>query len=185
VLGLLKNLGFPSFTSSTLVKSGRAAVSKMLKLPAPKQYLDIIRLYNSNSRFKKIYDEIGNIAAIEWYKGRGNPGRKGCELVKKPYISSDLMLFPCIFLPVDKYAASLIKTNDINDVFSVYIPIWAELQKLSLRRVESLKKCRTCLGACHCASGCMGRAIALKGDPLSTEDRCSLRKAIYSGALSK
>jgi radical SAM protein with 4Fe4S-binding SPASM domain len=185
VLGLLKNLGIPKFTSSTLVKSGRAAGSKMLKLPEPKQYLSIIGLYNSNSRFKMIYDEIGNIAAIEWYKGRGSPGRKGCDLVKKPYISADLKLFPCVFLPVDKYAASLIEIPDINEIFSVYIPLWAELQKLSLERPETLTECSACPGARHCASGCMGRAIALKGDPLSTEDRCSLRKAIYSGFLNK
>ena len=157
----------------------------MLKLPDPKQYLEIVALYMSNSRFKKIYDEIGNIAAIEWHKGRGITGRKGCMLVKKPYISAELKLFPCVFLPVDKYAASLIEIHDINDVFPTYIPLWAELQKLSLKRAESLEECRACPGASHCASGCMGRAIALKGDPLSKEDRCSLRKAVYSGSFLK
>ena len=184
LLEFLKNLGISRFTSSTLIKAGRAARSKKLMQPSASQYVEIVKLYNSNSGFKEIYEEMGNIAPIEWHKSMSKPSRKGCELFKKPYISAGLKLFPCVFLPVEKYGISLLNFGNISDALSAGIPLWAGLQKLSLSRALSLEGCQSCPGYHHCASGCMGRAMALKGEFMAEEDRCSLRKAIYCGTFS-
>jgi hypothetical protein len=57
--------------------------------------------------------------------------------------------------------------------------LWAHIKRISQRRSTELAACQECPGKAHCAGGCMGRAYAAHGDPMTVEDRCQLRKAVY------
>jgi len=179
LLEFVKSLGFARFTSSTMIRAGRAMDSPALKMPSDSQFTQIVQTYNTNSQFRRTYDKIGMISAIEWYKGKKSSTRCGCEIFKKPYVAADLRLFPCVFLQVDDFAAIVSSADGLDELILKYLPLWALLQKISMARTQQLYECRECSGFGHCAAGCMGRAMSINGNPFTKEDRCSLRKAIY------
>lgn len=180
LMKFLDELGVGGFVSGTLVEGGRARSSKHLLSPTPSQYKTLLNLYHSDLQFRLLYKKMGNIAALEWYEGKSYPGGKPCSCIEKPYINSDGEMYPCIMLPVKKFSIRNVFTRPLKEVILEGIPVWAELPDLNDKRSETLEDCKHCPGKKHCAGGCMGRAYALTGDFMAVEDRCELRKMIYS-----
>ena len=83
-------------------------------------------------------------------------------------------------LPVDKYAGDSVHHRPLDEVLMEALPTWGELPKLNRRRSLELEACKECPGRLHCAGGCMGRAYAASGDFMNVEDRCALRRSVYS-----
>jgi radical SAM protein with 4Fe4S-binding SPASM domain len=100
--------------------------------------------------------------------------------METPYINADGVMYPCVMLPVDAVAARDAHHRPLVDVILQAIPVWAEVVELNLLRSVELEECKKCPGRLHCAGGCMGRAYAGTGHFMSVEDRCLLRKAVYS-----
>jgi len=180
LLQLLDGLGIGGLVSGTLVLGGRAARTDQVAPPTPAQYRELLNLYHSDPQFRSRYKKLGNIAAIEWFTGKSYPAAEGCICLKTPYINADGKMYPCLMLPIDKYAAEGAHLRPLDEVLVEALPIWAELPGLNRRRSIELDACKECPGRLHCASGCMGRAYAGTGDFMNVEDRCDLRKAVYS-----
>jgi len=180
LLKLLDELGIGSLVTGTLVQAGRAARADGLSLPTPTQYRELLGRYHDDAAFRETYDRIGNIAAIEWFKGRTIPSIRNCICIETPYITAEGKLYPCIMLPVDKFAVLDVHNRPLEEALLKALPLWARLPELSRRRSLDLESCKECPGRFHCAGGCMGRAYAAAGDPMTVEDRCALRQAIYS-----
>ena len=180
LLELLDGLGIGSLVSGTLVLGGRAAQSDQVTPPTPAQYRELLNLYHSDPQFRSRYKKLGNIAAIEWFTGKSFPASEGCICIETPYINADGDMYPCLMLPIDKLAAKDVFNRPLDEAFFEALPIWAELPELNRRRSLELDACKECPGRLHCAGGCMGRAYAATGDFMNVEDRCVLRKSVYS-----
>jgi radical SAM protein with 4Fe4S-binding SPASM domain len=83
-------------------------------------------------------------------------------------------------LPAVEFAVEGVYQRSLAEVLRQALPLWAGLPGLHQRRLRELGQCKTCPGRLHCAGGCMGRAYDATGDFMSVEDRCDLRKAVYS-----
>lgn len=180
LLGLLDKLGIGFLVSGTLVLGGRAAQSDQIALPTPSQYRDLLHLYHSEPTFRERYDRIGNIAALEWFRGKSTSGTECCTCIERPYIHANGRIYPCLMLPIDKYAVHDAHHRPLEELLMEGASIWSELPELNRRRSLELDACKRCPGQLHCAGGCMGRAFSTTGDPMKVEDRCALRKAVYS-----
>lgn len=180
LLGFLDELGIGRLISGTLVLGGRAARSDRIALPTPSQYRELLHLYHSDPMFRERYDRIGNIAALEWFRGKSTPGPECCTCIERPYIHADGKIYPCLMLPIDTYAVHDVHHRPLEEVLTEGASIWSGLPELNRRRSLELDACKRCPGQLHCAGGCMGRAYAATGDFMSVEDRCDLRKAVYS-----
>lgn len=184
LMKLLDELGVGRFVTGTLVMGGRAISSNQLRPPTPSQYSELLNLYHSDLQFRLLYKRMGNIAAIEWYEGKSYPDENQCACIEKPYINSDGEMFPCIMLPIKKYSIQNVFSRPLKEVILDGVPLWAKLPDLNYKRSVKLEKCNHCPGKKHCAGGCMGRAYASTGDFMAVEDRCELRKIIYSWSPS-
>jgi len=89
-------------------------------------------------------------------------------------------MYPCLMLPIKKLAVKDLYLRPLDEVLFEGVSLWADLPDLYHRRFVELEACRNCPGRQHCTGGCMGRAYALTGDFMTVEDRCALRKVIYS-----
>ena len=181
LLRLLDGLGIGRLVSGTLVLGGRAAAqSDQVAPPTPSQYRELLNLYHSDPQFRSRYKKLGNIAAIEWFTGKLYPASEGCICIETPYINADGEMYPCLMLPIDKLAAKDVFHRPLDEVLFEALSLWAELPDLNRRRSVELEACKNCPGRLHCAGGCMGRAYAATGDFMNVEDRCVLRKSVYS-----
>jgi len=179
---LMKRLeasGIGQLVSGTLIKGGRAGRTNRLRLPTANQYAEIVNRYRSDHAFRTLYDKMGNIAAIEWYKGRSVPAKRICSCIKTPFVTAEGRMYPCVMLSDEKYGIGGIHHSPMADVILAALPLWAELPVMERMRREALENCRGCPGEAHCGGGCMGRAHAAHGDLMSVEDRCELRRAVY------
>ena len=175
----LDTLGIKQLVSSTLVKDGRAGRTRRLALPTPNQYAEIVNRYRSDETFRTLYDKMGNISGIEWYKGRSIPAKRVCNCIKTPFITAEGRMHPCVMLPAEEYGIDHIHRRSTVDAVLAALPLWAQLPVVARKRHETLETCRGCPGEAHCLGGCMGRAYAAYGNLMSAEDRCGLRKAVY------
>ncbi len=180
LMKFLDEIGVGYFVTGTLVLGGRAMSSDGLIPPTPSQYSELLDLYHADLQFKLLYKKMGNIAALEWYKGKSSSDEKQCGCIEMPYINSDGEMYPCIMLPIKKYSIQDVFSRSLEEVILDGVPLWAELPDLNHKRSTELEKCKLCPGKKHCAGGCMGRAYASTGDFMIVEDRCELRKTIYS-----
>ncbi|QTA81422.1 Radical SAM and SPASM domains-containing protein [Desulfonema limicola] len=181
VLDLAFKMGIGSFVSNTLICGGRAAHKNQLKAPLPSQYIKLLNLFHNNDTFKTQYQQIGNIAAIEWKKGQETGGKDHCcTFIENPYITSKGMMYPCVMLHSKEYAAKDVYSRPLHKAFTEAVPGWIKLHELSQNRAFALDSCQKCPGLLHCAAGCMGRAFTANGNFMSIEDRCSLRRAVYN-----
>jgi radical SAM protein with 4Fe4S-binding SPASM domain len=182
LLNHLHSLGISQFASGTLVHGGRAAKENGngLKPPTPLQYEMILHQFHSDLVFKEDYMKMANIAPLEWYLGKSTPSVSGCEFMKNPYVTAEGTLFPCVMFQIDKYAAHDVYSRPLAETLQAIIPMWADLQRQSRRRLNTLQTCRACPGRAHCRGGCMGRAYMAHGALMTTEDRCELRKVVYN-----
>ncbi len=180
LLEMVNVLGIGRLVSGTLVRGGRAAQTDQLAPPTPSQYRDLLDLFHSDTQFRSRYKKMGNIAAIEWLAGRLNPSPQSCICIETPYINADGQMYPCVMLPIEKYAVQGVHHRPLDEVLTEGALLWAELPELNLRRSVELEACKECTGKLHCTGGCTGRAYAASGDFMTVEDRCALRKAVYS-----
>ncbi len=175
----LKTFGIRQMVSGTLVKGGRAGRTNRLVLPTPNQYTEMVNWYRSDTAFRTLYDKMGNISAIEWYKGRSVPSKRLCCCIKTPFVTAEGRIYPCVMLPAEKYSIDGIHQRPMADIILAALPLWAQLPVMERVRREALENCKGCPGEGHCGGGCMGRAYAACGDLMSVEDRCALRRAVY------
>jgi len=180
LLELLDGLGIGRLVSGTLVLGGRAARNDHVAPPTPAQYRELLNLYHSDPQFRSRYRKLGNIAPLEWLRGKSYPASEGCICIETPYINADGNMYPCLMLPIDKLAVKDVFLRPLDEVLFEALSIWAELPDLNRRRFFELQACKSCPGRLHCAGGCMGRAYAATGDFMNVEDRCALRKSVYS-----
>ncbi len=186
LLEFAEKTGVEKVVSGTLVSCGRAAADPALAPPDPEQYLSLLSRYEEDPEFKVLYERRGSISGIEWFKGRATPAKGFCDLAKKPYVTAEGLLHPCLMFHSEKYAGRGVFERDFADVLYESIPRWVESKGISEKRPSLLRnECGTCEGFEHCKGGCMGRAFALGRDPMAREDRCSLRRAVYEWKCSQ
>jgi radical SAM protein with 4Fe4S-binding SPASM domain len=185
LLKLVEVLGIGRLVSGTIVQGGRAARTNELAPPTPAQYSSLLNLYHADPGFRSRYKKLGNIALIEWFRGKSYPGSEHCTCIERPYISADGVMYPCLMLPIYKLAAKDVFHRPLDEVLFEGLSLWAELPDLNRRRSVELEACENCPGRLHCGGGCMGRAYAATGDFMNIEDRCALRKSVYSWEAPK
>ncbi|NNK01271.1 MAG: radical SAM protein [Desulfatitalea sp.] len=179
----MDNIGFSHIMTSTFVQKGRACTANAVSSPTSAQYKKLLDDFHRNQAFNKRYLKMGNIAAIEWFKGKETSFHGGCNLISHPYITADGRMHPCTMLEGEDFAVHHLHRRPFEDALLEGIPIWSELQKKSRKRRLVLEECTRCDGRLHCAGGCMGRAYLSHGKTDSIEDRCVLRKAVYNWKL--
>ncbi len=180
LMEMAETLGIGRLIGNTLVKGGRAYRNKSFDLPLPSQYRELIGRYQTDRRFRDIYRKRGSIAAIEWFKGRPTSAKKVCTCIQNIIITSDGTLYPCVMFMHPQYGVSQLDKRTLQEAITEALPQWKRLPKISERRSRELKLCKTCPGQKHCAGGCMGRAYAVYGELMEVEDRCALRRTVYS-----
>lgn len=178
-LTMADHLGVAQFVTHTLVRDGRAGKTDQLAPPDPDQYRRLLARYARDAVFRKRYQRLGRIAALEWLKGRDTPADSCCTTMENPYVTVTGTLYPCIMLHADDYAARNLHERPFDEAILEMIPRWCELEEIRRRRADSLSNCGDCPGRRHCGAGCMGRAHARHGRLIAPEDRCALRRAVY------
>lgn len=180
LLELVDSLGIGSMVSNTLIKGGRAGQTDLLAPPVPEQYQRLLDLYHNDRQFKGLYTKYATIAAIEWFEGQFTPSTGNCTCVENLFIDADGDLHPCVMLLDEQYAIKNAHSHSLEVLIEEALDLWGELPLINRRRHSGLEACIGCPGHEHCAGGCMGRAYAVYGDFMREEDRCSLRKTVYS-----
>ncbi len=178
LLELVAQLGVHDLVSGTLVEDGRAA-RRDVDLPAPEQYRALLARWQSDSRFRALYDRWATMPAIEWWKGRGEAGADCCRFVDHPYLTAEGTLYPCALCRAQEFAVGGLLQKPLAAAVAEGQARWSALQELKRRRYGTLPACQTCVGKLHCGGGCVGRAYAASGALMAVEDRCALRQAVY------
>lgn len=180
MIQLVQSLGLARLISGTLVEAGRSLLSDEIALPLVSQIQDLIDRYHHDPIFRGNYEQVGNVAAIEWFKGRAFTSDQVCTCIQTPFINAQGNMYPCVMYLNNALAVEGVHERPLKTVITKALPKWAELPKISRRRSAELRDCKDCPGRTHCAGGCMGRAHTVHGDAMSVEDRCHLRRAVYS-----
>jgi radical SAM protein with 4Fe4S-binding SPASM domain len=179
MLKLANKLGVDQLTAGTIVKGGRAKNADWIELPDKSQIRNLVELYESDPEFRALYDKLGNVSAIEWYRGRNIPSDHVCNCISTPFIDAAGRMFPCVMYLNDDLAVDNIHEEGMKKGILKGLEKWSRLSVLDKERSETLDKCQDCAGRAHCRGGCIGRAQAVDGDPMSVEDRCELRREVY------
>ena len=180
LLEKIDKMGIGRLVSGTLVDGGRARAATHINLPTPAQYWELIDFYHSDAAFRALYDQKANIAAIEWYKNRSKHSDGGCSSLKNLFVDTRGHLYPCTMLLLDQYAMDKVYSRPLHRTIALALSKWAEIPILGRNRPRMVPSCSRCTYKDHCGGGCMGRAAAVSGELMTPEDRCSLRKAVYS-----
>lgn len=179
MLKLADSLGVGKLIAGTLIKAGRAKNAEWIRLPDRSQIRLLIGLYELDPEFKKLYDRIGTVSAIEWYKGRNVTTDHVCNCISTPFINVSGKLYPCVMNLDDDLAFGGVHEEGLYAVILKGLEKWAHLPVLDKKRSKTLEKCKSCTGREHCMGGCIGRAKAVNGNMMSVEDRCELRREVY------
>ena len=179
MLSLTDTLGVGQFTAGTLVKGSRAKNTGWIELPDTSQVRKLIELYESDTEFKALYDKLGKVSAIEWYKGKDVPSDHVCNCISMPFINASGKMFPCVMNLNDDLSIDNVHEEGMKKSVLKGLEKWSRLTEIDKKRSESLAKCQSCAGREHCRGGCIGRAQAGNGDAMSVEDRCELRREVY------
>lgn len=179
MLKMVENLGFAQLISGTVVKGGRAKYENRINLPERSQVRDLIGQYESDSTFRELYDKIGNISAIEWFRGRETPADHVCNCISTPFISAEGRMYPCLMYLDDTLSVDNVFEEGLKKGILKSLEKWSGLPLIDRERSKSLAECQECIGKDHCRGGCIGRASINDGNPMSVEDRCGLRKEVY------
>ncbi len=180
LLEKIDEMGIGRLISGTLVAGGRAASATHISLPTPAQYWELIDLYHSDSIFKALYDQKATIAAIEWYENRSKHSDGSCSCLKNLFVDARGCLYPCTMLLLEQYAMDKVYSRPLHRTIAQALAKWSEIPILSRNRHRMIPSCSRCTYRNHCGGGCMGRAAAVSGEVMTPEDRCALRKAVYS-----
>ncbi|MCF8095470.1 MAG: radical SAM protein [Desulfobacteraceae bacterium] len=180
LLKIAEQLELSGVTGSTLVKKGRAVSQGKTEPPLPEQYVEILNLFHTDKLFRSRYQKLGRIAPLEWLANRDANEPETCKCIRDLYITADGRMYPCVMMTAERFAVKDIFGRSLADVLPKALAIWTELPELFRRRSIELQQCRGCPGYMHCAGGCMGRAYSASGGFMFAEDRCELRKTVYS-----
>jgi radical SAM protein with 4Fe4S-binding SPASM domain len=184
LLELADSLGINSVATGSLVLCGRAARESLVAPPDPEQYFRLLHRYETDPRFRELYEKIGTTAPLEWLKGDA-PRTECCTFVENPYLTPGGRLYPCVLCHADEFAVTGVYDKGLAEAFAEGAPLWSSLLKTSHCRVEAIAECRECPGVSECAGGCMGRAWGSCGDFMAADDRCELRRTIYQRKKSR
>jgi len=177
LLELAEQLGVASVTTGTLVLCGRAADDSQIAVPEPAQYLRLLERYDADPEFRRRYEKLGRVAALEWRRSDA-PREEACSFVENPYLAADGRLYPCVLCHAEPYCVSGLFGKGLADAFAEGAPLWSGLLQASRRRPEEVEQCRSCSERLTCAGGCLGRAWGSCGDIMAPDDRCELRRAV-------
>lgn len=180
ILEIADDLGASGCVSGTLVSKGRAKMFDGILPPTPVQYRWLLNFYETDPGFRSRYDRLGNIAALEWLKGRSSSSGQVCSCIETPFIDEKGTIYPCLYLLAPAFASKGVYERSFAAVVADATGSWQALPKLHRRRQQKLKSCKICPGWQHCRGGCAGRAYATTLDFMAVEDRCALRKSVYS-----
>lgn len=179
LLELAEQLGVASVATGTLVLCGRAAQEALVAVPDPAQYLRLLERYHADPDFRRLYDKLGKVAALEWSCG-DTPRGESCTFVENPYLNADGRLYPCVLCHADPYSVTGVFEKSLSDAFVEGAPFWTGLLQASKCRSEEIEQCRECSERPTCAGGCLGRAWGRFGDIMAVDDRCEQRRAVRS-----
>jgi radical SAM protein with 4Fe4S-binding SPASM domain len=182
LLAWVERMGIGRLVCATLISAGRAAYSDGIMLPSPDQYRRLIARYASDDTFRFRYQRHANIAAVEWWRHRTETSGTCCTLIEHLYITAEGRMHPCVLLHAEPYAVGGVFERSLIEALMDALPQWSCLRQISQRRASEIAACRYCPYGGHCGAGCMGRAYAQSGSFFVPEDRCALRKAVYSFA---
>ena len=182
LLDLADGLGIGSVVTGTMVLCGRASETSLIAPPEVQQYLGLLKRYDSDSRFRELYNRIGTVAALEWRAGDA-VRQDCCTFVKYPYLTPSGRLYPCLLCHTDEYSVTGVFEKGLDAALAEGAPLWSTLQRISRRRAEEIPECLDCPGKQFCAGGCMGRAWGSCENLLAVDDRCAARRAIYNKYL--
>lgn len=179
LLELAESLGVGAVVGGTLITGGRAAgEGDGAVAPAtPDQYLALVARFEADADFRRRYQRIGNLAALEWL-GEDAPAGPCCTFVEQPYLTPTGDLYPCLLCHSDAYAVSGVFAKSLAAAFAEGAPLWSGLRRICQNRPATLAVCQGCPELDACGAGCPGRALGSSGDLLVADDRCALRQAI-------
>lgn len=178
LLELADELGIGSVVTGSLVLCGRAAKESLVAPPGLEQYQRLMNRFDADPEFRKLYEKIGTVAALEW-RLESAPRMECCTFVENPYLTAGGWLYPCLLCHTDRFSVRGVFGKNLAAAFAEGAPLWSSLMEISQSRAESIPECQQCAGKLVCAGGCMGRAWGTCGDLRAADDRCELRQAIY------
>jgi len=176
LLELAEELGVASVATGTLVNCGRAGESAVAA-PEPAQYQRLLERYDADPGFRRRYEKLGRVAALEW-RCSDTPRGDSCTFVENPYLTADGRLYPCVLCHADPFSVTGLFEKNLADAFSEGAPLWSQLLQASNCRSKEIEKCQGCSESLTCAGGCLGRAWGSCGDIMAVDDRCELRRAV-------
>ncbi len=180
LLKLAESISIGRVVSGTLVMEGRARSAPGMDLPSVEQYLDLLKRYINDKSFRILYEWRGTIAALEWHRHRFETGEESCACGQDPYITAEGVLYPCTMQQKNSSAVEDVFSRPFAETMEKAARRWGHLADLRKIRYENLKECLDCPGREHCRGGCMGRALLGDEDFGGVEDRCHLRRGVYS-----
>jgi len=183
LLDFADRLGIGSVSTGAMVLCGRAAETSLISPPEVEQYLELLDRYDSDAHFRDLYDKIGTVAALEWWRGDA-VRHDSCTFVENPYLTQAGRLYPCLLCHTDEFSVSAVFEKGLVDALAEGAPLWSSLLDISRSRADSMPECQDCPGKVLCAGGCMGRAWGSFGTLLCADDRCESRRAIYQRGCS-
>ena len=184
LMALAEDLGVASVATGTMVLCGRAAEDTPVAVPEPAQYLQLLERYHADPEFRRLYEKLGKVAALEWSCG-DTPRGEACSFVENPYLTAQGTLYPCVLCHADPYAVTGSFEKALGAVFAEGAPLWSKLLQASKRRPQEIAQCRECPELLTCAGGCLGRAWGSLGDVMAADDRCRIRRAVRNWARAK
>ncbi|MBE0618286.1 MAG: radical SAM protein, partial [Proteobacteria bacterium] len=137
----LEGLGVGRVTSASVTPHGRAAGSRHIVAPEPRQYRELLSRYRHDAAFRRRCRERGEVAALKWWEGRGYPGGSACSLLQDPYLSTDGRLYPCPLLHAPEFAAEGAWEVPFAALLAEMAEPWGELQRSSEARTGALPDC--------------------------------------------
>lgn len=177
---LVSRLGLAGLVSGTIVMSGRCRQYDWIDIPAASQIHNLIDRYCNDVSFRSAYEQVANISAIEWFKGRNVAMEKICTCISNPFVNAEGELYPCVMY-LDK-SLSVANVHEISLTKAILkgLQKWRKLPLTANERAVKLAECMDCPGHAHCMGGCVGRAAIVNGNPMTAEDRCELRRVVYN-----
>jgi radical SAM protein with 4Fe4S-binding SPASM domain len=177
VLELADTWSVKAVVTGTLVQCGRADNESLVRPPDPEQYVSLLKQYDTNPRFRILYQKMGSVAALEWYR-HTTSRTECCTFIENPYLTPDGRMYPCLLCHTKDFSVSGVFDKSFAAVIIEGASLWSSLKQISQNRAMAIPECLKCPERVVCAGGCMGRAWGSHGNFFMADDRCEVRRAI-------